>query len=182
MLILSEASVQAIRKFMQRYPNSRSAILPALHAAQNEVGWINREAMEDVATVLEMSVDQVEEVASFYSMYYTEPVGKYVLEVCKTVPCSMLGADAIIGHISATLGIQPGETTPDGMFTLFRVECLAACHRAPVMQVNHHYFQNLSQDRIADLIQQARSGALQSASAPGFSIRPTWSETVEIEI
>jgi NADH-quinone oxidoreductase subunit E len=149
--------------------------------AQNEIGWVSREAMEEVADILELDADQVEEVASFYTMYYTEPVGAYVLEVCKTAPCSYMGADEIIDYISAQLGIQPGETTPDGMFTLFRVECLAACHRAPVMQVNHRYYQDLTPDKVDALITAARQLQLQTASGPGFSIRRTWSEDVKGE-
>ncbi len=137
--------------------------------------------MEEVAAVLELSVDQVEEVASFYTMYYKQPVGTYVMEVCKTVPCSILGADEIIDYISQKLGIQPGETTPDGMFTLFRVECLAACHRAPVMQLNHRYYQDLTPAKIDGLIEAARSLQLRAEATPGFVIRKSWSEAVQTE-
>lgn len=152
--------------------------MPALHVAQNELGWLNREAMEDVAAVLDLDPDQVEEVATFYTMYYTEPVGTYVLEVCKTLPCSMLGADEIIDYISQKLGIRPGETTPDGMFTLLRVECLAGCHRAPIMQVNHRYYQDLTPEKVDALIDAARHLQLRAAGAPGFAIRKNWSEAV----
>lgn len=181
MMILSEDAVQRIRAVMQRYPEPRSALLPALHIAQNELGWISREAMEDVADVVGMAPDQVEDVASFYTMYYTEPVGTYVLEVCKTVPCSIMGADEMIDYLSRRLGIQPGETTSDGMFTLFRVECLAACHRAPAMQVNHRYFQDLTRENVDALIQAASELQLHSGSAPGFQIRRAWSESVKTE-
>ncbi|GAC1323928.1 MAG: hypothetical protein NVS2B16_06620 [Chloroflexota bacterium] len=182
MRVLSADAVARIRAFAHKYPNSRSALLPALHVAQNEVGWVSRDAMEDVADVLSVSVDQVEEVATFYTMYYTEPVGTYVLEVCKTLPCSILGADEIIDYIAQKLGIQPGETTDDGMFTLLRVECLAACHRAPIMQVNHRYFQDLTPQKVDALIEAARALQLQSAGTPGFNIRKSWSETVGTEI
>jgi NADH-quinone oxidoreductase subunit E len=101
--------------------------------------------------------------------------------VCKTLPCSILGADEIIGYISRKLGIAPGETTPDGMFTLFRVECLAACHRAPVMQVNHRYYQDLTTEKVDALIEAARQQQLQVAGMPGFTVRRTWSESVETE-
>ncbi|MGI8968320.1 MAG: NADH-quinone oxidoreductase subunit NuoE [Chloroflexota bacterium] len=178
MRVLSDDAVRRIHEFMAKYPQTRSALLPALHLAQNEVGWVSREVMEDVAELLKMSVDQVEEVATFYSMYYTEPVGTYVLEVCKTAPCAYLGADEIIDYIARKLDIQPGETTADGMFSLFRVECLAACHRAPIMQVNHRYYQDLTPEKVDALIDAARQQQLQAAGAPGFAIRRTWEETV----
>jgi NADH-quinone oxidoreductase subunit E len=181
MTVLSDDSLQRIRAIEAKYPDRGSAVLPALHIAQNQLGWISREAMEDVAQVLNVDVDKVEEVASFYTMFYTEPVGTYVLEVCKTLPCSILGADEIIEYIADRLGIQPGETSPDGMFTLMRVECLAACHRAPVMQVNHRYYQNLTPEKVDALIEAARAQQLQAAETPGFNIRRTWSETVQTE-
>ena len=182
MAVLSVDALGRIDTVRQQYPVKRSALLPALHIAQNELGWLSREAMEEVADLLELDADQVEEVASFYTMYYTEPVGTYVLEVCKTAPCSFMGAHEIIDYISETLGIQPGETTPDGMFTLFRVECLAACHRAPIMQVNHRYYQDLTPEKVDALITAARQLQLQAASGPGFHIRRSWSEDVKAEV
>lgn len=181
MAVLSVDARERIAAYVRKYPVKRSALLPALHVAQNELGWVSREAMEEVAEILDLDADQVEEVASFYTMYYTEPVGTYVLEVCKTAPCSYMGAYEIIDYISSTLGIAPGETTPDGMFTLFRVECLAACHRAPMMQVNHRYYQDLTPDKVDALITAARQLQLETASGPGFHIRKTWSEEVKVE-
>src|SRR5579884_3590680 len=157
MAVLTDDARRRIGEYAALYPAARSALLPALHVAQNELGWLPRDAMEEVAELLGLDWDQVEEVASFYTMYYKDPVGTYVLEVCKTVPCAYLGADDIIDYVSAKLGIQPGETTADGMFTLFRVECLAACHRAPVMQVNHRYLQDLDSQKVDDLIEAART-------------------------
>ena len=181
MRVLNPESVDRIRDYEAKYPQARSALLPALHVGQNQVGWVSREVMEDVAELLDLAVDQVEEVATFYTMYYTKPVGKYVLEVCKTTPCAYMGADEIIDYIANRLGIDPGGTTPDGMFTLLRVECLAACHRAPVMQVNHHYFQDLTRENVNTLLDEAREQQLTAGAAPGFSIRPAWSESVEAE-
>lgn len=181
MALLSNAVVERIHAITAKYPEKRSALLPALHEAQNEIGWLPREAMEEVAELLDLDVDQIEEVASFYTMFYKQPVGTYVLEICKTLPCSILGADEMVDYISTKLGIRPGETTADGMFTLFRVECLAACHRAPVMQVNHRYFQDLDAARVDELIDAARAQQLQVAGAPGFAIRRSWSEKVREE-
>jgi NADH-quinone oxidoreductase subunit E len=177
--VLSGQAVERIGAIAEKYPQSRSALLPALHIAQNELGWVSRAAMEEVSGLLAISVDQVEEVATFYTMYYTEPVGTYVLEVCKTLPCSILGADEITDYIVQALGIQPGETTSDGMFTLLRVECLAACHRAPVMQVNHRYYQDLTPEKVDGLIEEARRLQVESAAAPGFGMRRNWSEAVK---
>src|SRR5579884_2126036 len=181
MTVLSDAAFERIGQIAQRYPNKRSALLPALHVAQNEYGWVSREVMEDVAGALDLAVDQVEEVASFYTMFYTEPVGTYVLELCKTLPCSILGADEMTEYICTKLGIQPGGTTSDGMFSFFRVECLGACHRAPVMQVNHRFYQDLTPQRVDELIDAARTQQLRSASGPGFEIRRAWAEAVKTE-
>jgi NADH-quinone oxidoreductase subunit E len=181
MAVLSEESVERIRAIMAKYPQPRSALLPALHIAQNQLGWVSREAMEEVGEALGVATDQVEEVASFYTMFYTEPVGTYVLEVCKTVPCSLMGADEIIDSISQKLGIGPGETTADGLFTLLRVECLAACHRAPVMQVNHRYYQDLTPEKVEELIEAARNQQLATGAVPGFAVRTAWSENVKAE-
>jgi len=181
MRVISDQAVRRIADIARKYPQKRSALLPALHVAQNEVGWLPREAMEDVGDLLGVSADQVEEVATFYTMYYKQPVGTYVMEVCKTLPCSILGADEIIEYIARKLGIAPGETTSDGMFSLFRVECLAACHRAPIMQFNHRYYQDLTPEKIDALIEEARSLQAQAGQASGFSARPTWPETVQTE-
>lgn len=180
-MVLSPDARALIEGYVDKYPAKRSALLPALHVAQNELGWVSRDAMEEVAGLLQMDVDQVEEVATFYTMFYTEPVGTYVLEVCKTAPCSFMGADEIIGYIGQVLGIEPGQTTPDGMFSLFQVECLAACHRAPIMQVNHRYYQDLTPEKVDALITSARDLQLQSAAGPGFHIRRSWSEAVQPE-
>jgi NADH-quinone oxidoreductase subunit E len=177
--VLDDASIGRIRDIMAAYPAPRSALLPALHVAQNQIGWVSREVMEEVGQLLGVEPDQVEEVASFYTMFYTEPVGTYVLEVCKTAPCAYMGADEIIEYISEKLGIAPGQTTTDGMFTLFTVECLAACHRAPMMQVNHRYYQDLTPQKVDALVDAARAQQLQTSGLPGFTIRKSWSETVE---
>lgn len=182
MAVLSPDAHRRIQAYIDQYPSARSALLPALHVAQNELGWVSKAAMEEVAELIGIAPDQVEEVATFYTMYYTEPVGTYVLEVCKTAPCSYLGADEIIEYIERKLGIQAGETTPDGLFTLIRVECLAACHRAPVMQVNHRYYQDLTPARVDALVEAARQQQLQAAGAPGFTIRRSWSESVETQV
>lgn len=157
MTAISDETLDQIRLEAQRFPESRSALLPALHIVQNELGHISGQAMEEVGAALGISYSDIEEVVSFYTMFYEDKVGKYVLEVCKTVPCAILGADEIIEYISEKLRIQPGETTSDGLFTLLRVECLAGCHRAPAMQVNARYYENLTREKVDLLIDLMRS-------------------------
>ena len=157
--ILSEDSLAAIRDEAGRFPDSRSALLPALHIAQDQIGWLPPEALEDVSQALAIPYSDVEEVVSFYTMFYGDHVGRFVLEVCKTVPCAILGADEIIEYIGQKLGIEAGQTTADGLFTLLRVECLAGCHRAPVMQVNSRYYENLTKQKVDELIDLMRREA-----------------------
>jgi NADH-quinone oxidoreductase subunit E len=157
--LLSDDAVDAIRRQAALFPESRSALLPALHIAQDEVGYLPPDALVDVSETLNIPYSDVEEVVSFYTMFYGDRVGAYVLEVCKTVPCAVLGADEIIDYIGKKLRIQPGETTRDGLFTLLRVECLAGCHRAPVMQVNSRYYENLTNEKVDRLIDLMRSEA-----------------------
>lgn len=179
--VLSAESADRIREEAGRFPDSRSALLPALHIAQDEIGHLSPEAMDDVGMLLGIPYSDVEEVVTFYTMFYEDRVGTYVLEVCKTVPCAILGADAIIDYIAERLGINPGETTRDGLFTLLRVECLAACHRAPVMQVNSRYYQNLDREKVDRLLElmraEARMRASRSREAP-LPMVPGQSSTV----
>ena len=143
-------------KIMKRYPEGKqkSAILPILHLAQAEFdGWLSPEVMDYVASILNIQPIEVYEVASFYSMYNLKPVGKCVIEVCRTSPCWLRGAEDIIEHLQKKLGVKVGETTPDKMFTLKTVECLASCGTAPMMQIGEKYHENLScesTDKILD--------------------------------
>lgn len=159
MRVLSAAAVDAIRAQADAFPASRSALLPALHIAQDEIGYLPPDALADVSEVLGLPFSDVEEVVSFYTMYYGDKVGTYVLEVCKTVPCAILGADEIIEYMAQKLDIEPGETTRDGLFTLLRVECLAGCDKAPVLQINSRYYENLTKDKVDSLIELMRSEA-----------------------
>lgn len=144
-----------VQKIIKRYPEGRqkSALLPVLHLAQAEFGgWLSPETMDYVASILDIKPIEVYEVASFYTMYNLRPVGKCVLEVCRTGPCLLRGADDIVAHLENKLGIKDGETTPDGMFTLRTVECLASCGTAPMMQVGDHYMENLSCEKVDQIL------------------------------
>ena len=149
-------SLGLVEKIKARYPEGKqkSAILPILHMAQAEFGgWLSPETMEYVAGLLGIQPIEVYEVATFYSMFNLKPVGKCVLEVCRTGPCWLNGAEDIVAHLEKKLNIKAGETTEDGMFTLKTVECLAACGGAPVIQVGLDYHENLSIEKVDEMLE-----------------------------
>ncbi len=139
-------------EILSRYPTKEAAILPFLHLAQREFGYISQEVAEYVAQLLGFTPARIYGIATFYTMYNRAPVGKYHVQVCKNISCSLLGAKGIIEHISDRLGIAPGETTPDGKFTLTLVECLGSCGTAPVMQINDDYYENLTTARVNEIL------------------------------
>src|SRR6266568_925166 len=132
--MISEQAKDRMRTLAARYPMSRSALLPALHIAQEEAGYLTSEAIEAVAEVLNLTTDDVKSVATFYTMYYHRPHGKKVIGVCTGISCYLRNCDPLVEHLEEKLGIKRGETTPDGNFTLECVECLASCGTAPVLQ------------------------------------------------
>lgn len=159
----SEAALAEVRDLVKKYPEGRgkSAILRALHIAQEENhGWLSATAMDHVAEVLGITSIEVYEVASFYSMFNLEPVGKYVLEFCQTGPCAIEGAERIIEYTKQKLGIGKNETTPDGMFTIKQVECLGACGYAPMMQVGEFFHEHLDEAKIDQFIEDCRAGKI----------------------
>jgi len=150
------------RKFdenVKRYPadQRKSAILYALYLVQQQQGYITGEGMRHVAHQIGCSAADVEDVVSYYTMFYTKPVGKYVLNVCRTLSCALLGAERVTEELSATLGIKPGQTTSDGMFTLMEVECLGACDRAPVVMVNDDWHERLSPEQCGKFVDDIRT-------------------------
>jgi NADH-quinone oxidoreductase E subunit len=156
--MLSEKSRQEIEAFKARYPHSRSALMPALYIAQEENGgWLSREALRDVAEVMGLTPADVESVASFYSMYNKRPPGKYMIEVCANISCSLLGGQNLAHHIEQKLGVPAGENTPDGLFTMKRVECMASCGGAPAIQINGLYHENMTPERFDQLIDEIRA-------------------------
>lgn len=151
-----DETLRLIEKIVKRYPEGRhkSALIPVLHIAQSEFGgWLSPETMQLVASVLKLQEIEVYETASFYSMFNLKPVGKCLIEVCRTSSCWLCGAEDIIEHIEKTLGIQVGETTADGQFTLKAVECLGSCGTAPMMQVGADYHENLSIEKVDQLLE-----------------------------
>jgi NADH-quinone oxidoreductase subunit E len=162
MVKFSEEKLKQVNELISHYPEGKqkSALLPLLHIAQEEFGnWLDVPVMDYVAEILNITPIEVYEVATFYSMYNLKPVGKYMFEVCQTGPCMLRGSDDIIAYIEEKLGIKPGETTPDGMFTLKTVECLGACGYAPMMQLGKHYREHLTKEKIDLLIEECRANA-----------------------
>jgi NADH-quinone oxidoreductase subunit E len=156
----SEEALAVISRIIKRYPEGKqkSAILPVLHLAQAEFGgWLSPETMDYVATILNILPVEVYEVASFYSMFNLTPVGKCVIEVCRTGPCWLLGAEDIVNYLQDKLGIKVGETTADGMFTLKTVECLAACGTAPVIQLGEMYLENMDTKKVDKMLNDCRT-------------------------
>jgi NADH-quinone oxidoreductase E subunit len=143
----------------RRYPpeRRRSALLPALYIVQRQQGYISANAMEKVAEVIGVTPADVEDVVSYYAMFYDQPVGKYVLQVCRTLSCALNGAERLTEALSKTLGIRPGETDPTGMFTLIEVECLGACDRAPVVMVNDEWHECAQPGDVAKLVDDLRA-------------------------
>ncbi|HET6724013.1 MAG TPA: NAD(P)H-dependent oxidoreductase subunit E [Chitinophagaceae bacterium] len=162
MVKFSDTKLKEVEQIIQRYPEGKqkSALIPVLHLAQEEFGgWLSAETMDYVASVLNLQPIEVYEVATFYSMYNLKPVGRYLFEVCQTGPCMLNGSDNIIKYIFEKLGIRPGETTTDGMFTLKTVECLGACGYAPMMQLGKNFREHLTKEKVDAIIDECRQKA-----------------------
>lgn len=144
---------------LTRYPKKDAVLLPLLHRVQDEAGYLTPDAIDYVASRLDLSPGRVKEVASFYSLFRLNKKGKYVLQVCHTLSCYLRGSDDLIQRAKEILGIEEGETTPDGLFTLERVECLASCGTAPMMQVNlWDFHEELNVEKLESIIKGLREG------------------------
>ncbi len=148
-------------EMISRYPvgKQKSALLPILHLVQAEFGWTSVPSMDKVAEILNIEPIEVYEVASFYTMYFLQPKGKYVLEVCRTGPCCLVGAEKIMNHIETQLGVKEGEVTADGLFSWRGVECMAACGYGPVLQIGPEYtfYENLTEQSVNELIDNLKN-------------------------
>src|ERR1700759_4112548 len=158
-----EFSAELLKKFdeiVSRYPagKQKSALLPILHLVQAEFGWVSAPAMDKVADYLKIQDIEVYEVATFYTMYFMKPQGKYVLEVCRTGPCCVVGAEKIMDHIEQKLGVKEGDVTPDGLFSWRGVECLAACGYGPVLEIRPGYtfYENLTNESVDRLVEDLK--------------------------
>ena len=159
----SDTLLAKFAEVVSRYPagKQKSALLPILHLVQAEYGWLSTDAMDKVAAFLQIKPIEVYEVATFYTMYFLRPQGKYALEVCRTGPCCLVGAERIMKHIEDRLGVREGEVTADGLFSWRGVECLAACGYGPVLQIGPEYtfYENLTEESVDQLIDTLRNKA-----------------------
>lgn len=152
-MVLNDAAIARIEELCKEYPNKKSALVPALYVAQRaNGGWLSREAMSEVAAELDLPDSHVYAVASFYSMFYLSPRGKNIVQVCTTSPCELRGAQEAVGLFKRKLGIEVGGTTDDGQFSLMEVECLAACDKAPMCQINEDYYEHLTEEKIDEIL------------------------------
>jgi NADH-quinone oxidoreductase subunit E len=153
-ITFTDQRLHKVQEIIKRYPEGKqkSALLPVLHIAQEQFGWISPEIMDYVAGLLSIQPVEVYEVATFYTMFHLEPVGKHVIEYCRTGPCCAMGGEEVYSHLQEKLGIKTGETTNDGLFTLKEVECLAACGWGPCFQIREKYFMHLTNDKVDDII------------------------------
>ena len=154
-----QETLAEVNRILGLFPedNKKSALLRVLHIAQAEFGWLDVPVMDYVARLLHINPVEVYEVATFYSMYDTKPVGKVKLEVCRTGPCMIEGAEKIVKYIEDKLGIKDGETTADGVFTLKTVECLGACGYAPMLQAGEQFHEHLTEEKVDALIEKYRA-------------------------
>ncbi len=150
--MISDATRARINELFERYPDRRSAMIPLLLLLQEERGWLSPETMREAGEVLDLPPVRIYEVATFYTMLRTRPCGKYLLQVCRNLSCSLVGGEGVLRHIEKRLGIHDGQTTPDGCFTLMTVECLGSCGTGPVVQVNGDYHENLDVAKLDKLL------------------------------
>ena len=151
----SEKTMEQIAAIIKKYPEGKhkSALLPVLHMAQRERnGYLSVETMNEVAAMLNLEPVEVYEVATFYSMFNLQPVGRFVLEVCRTSPCCIVGGEQIMDYLKQKLSISEGETTPDGLFTIKPMECLGSCGTGPVLQILEKFYENLTEAKIDEII------------------------------
>ena len=146
--MLSETTRQKIQTLIGKYPQRRSALIPSLQMAQAEIGYLSPDAVREVSQIFELSPNEVYEVVSFYTMFFKEPVGRHVIQVCTNISCLLCSAEDIMMHLQKRLGIKPGQTTPDKRVTLLEVECLASCGTAPAAQIDDEYHENLTPEKL----------------------------------
>jgi len=165
--MLADKYPEEIKKIFMKYPpeQKRSAVMPLLYLAQREGGYITKAAMEDIAKMLDITSTDVAEIVGFYTLYHDKPAGKYRMQVCTDLPCALSGADKFLEELCGNLGIQVGETTPDGLVTVEAVMCLAGCARAPMFQIQSgdglEYHENMTVDKTMELVEVLKKSIVQ---------------------
>lgn len=162
-MILSEESVKAIREKLKLYPQKKSAILPALTIAYRQIGHLDETIYREIADVTKLPYVEIAEAATFYTMFPKKPRGRYLIQVCHNISCALRGSDSMMSYLEEKLGVKKGETTADNLFTLASMECLGSCATAPMMQINYDYYENLTPEKVdeilADLTARAKAEA-----------------------
>ncbi len=157
---LTAENVAVAEEIISRYPRPKSALIPLLHLAQEQDGYVADDAMEHLAELVGVTPAEVLGTCSFYEMFKRQPVGRYVINVCTNIACQIMGGEELLHHAEETLGIRSGSTTPDGLFTVEDVECIAACTEAPCLQVNYRYRHRITHEEFDALVDDLRSGRL----------------------
>ncbi len=158
MSYFTEENLRRAHETIGKYPRPKSAVIPLLHLAQEQNGWITNEAMTQIAELTGVTSAEVLGTGSFYEMFKFHPVGKYLINICTNISCQLLGAEELLHHAESSLGISDGETTEDGLFTLEDVECIAACTEAPCFTVNYRYFHRANEQVLDEVVADLRSG------------------------
>ena len=167
MSVLSEHVLEEIRELPARYPQPRSAVMPALDIAQEEIGHLTPEAMSEVAEALNLDPGYVEGVATFYTLFHLQPVGKHRFYVCTNLSCMLRGANEIVAHLKEQIGVNdPSEVSADGLFSYDEVECLGACEYAPMMRLDHQYFYDLTNEKIDACVAERKAGPVADTPPP----------------
>ncbi|MEP6886961.1 MAG: NAD(P)H-dependent oxidoreductase subunit E [Nitrospirales bacterium] len=175
--MLKEKYKAEIEDILSRYPVRRSAVLPLLYMAQQEEGYVSETAMKEIAGILRLTPPQVYEVVTFYTMLHLKPIGKFHVQVCKSLMCALVGSDTLLAWLKARLGIGPGETTPDKLFTISTVECLASCGTGPMMQVNDDYYESITETKLDGILADlTRDGTSSLKSGPFMLPEPAGSQ------
>ncbi len=166
-----------ITDILSRYPVKRSALIPLLYVAQRDHGYVAESTMQEIAHLLNLTPPQVYETVTFYTMFNLKPVGKFHIQVCKSLMCALIGSDTVIAWIKAKLGIAVGETTPDGLFSLSAVECLAACGTGPMMQINEDYYEQLTEGKLDQILSDLRTTGTSRLKSGPFM----WPEPITVK-
>jgi NADH-quinone oxidoreductase E subunit len=155
---LKEKLKNEMQELIKKYPDKKSALLPVLHALQREEGFISEEMIDALSKFLDIPVADIRGMVSFYTMFNRIPVGKYHIQVCRNLSCSLMGSEHIVEFLKRKLNIDEGETTKDGLFTLSTVECLGSCGTAPVMMINDDYYENVSENTMEKILRDLKNG------------------------
>jgi NADH-quinone oxidoreductase E subunit len=155
-MILNDETVRKIKETIPKYPQRRSCILPALTLAYEQEGHLSDEIYDEISGILDLKAVDVAGAASFYTMFPKSPVGKYCIQVCHNISCALLGAESLVEYLQKKLNVALGQTTEDGLFTILTVECLGSCTTAPMMQINSDYYENLTREKVDQIIEDLR--------------------------